>query len=137
MPRSVLPDKLMPRVAWSLAEPVPRSADDLIERLDAYAKSIKTKVNKRELRKVFPGEKLDVEYEYAVQHRTGDWDMLRAVARVKRRRTPLTFAEILFQLHKASHRHLKNQDHHYFEGLYLLEHPLRRGIPAYEVYLGS
>ena len=138
MPRRALPKKLMVRIAWSLAEPVPRSPKELIKRLDEYAKSIKMKVNKRELHKVFPGEKLDIQYDYGIQRRSGDWDMVTAVARVKRRRgKQLTYVDILFQLHKSSHRHLKRQDHRFFEGLYLLEHPLHRDVPAYDLFLGS
>ena len=135
--RNVAPDKMMPRVAWSFAEPAPASTDDLIKQLDAYASSIKRKVNKRELGRVFPGKQLDIQYNYGVQRPSGHWDTIHVVVRVKERGKPLTFAEILLQLHEASHQHLKNDDHRYFEGLYLLDRPFEKGVPAYEVYLGS
>jgi len=135
--RNVPPDRMMPRVAWSFAEQVPSSTDDLLKKLDAYAKSIKSKVNTRELQTVFPGKPLDVQYNYGVQRPSGRWDTIHVVVRIKERGKPLTYAEVLLQLHEASHRHLKNDDHHYFEGLYLLDKPFEKGVPAYEVYLGS
>jgi len=128
----------MPRLAWSFAEPIPASVEDLISRLDAYAKSIKRKLDKRELQKAFPGKRLDVEYEYRVRRSdSGPWETLKVVTRVEERGAPLTYADILLQLHQASHKHLKDEDRHYFEGLYLLERPFEAGVPAYEVYLGS
>jgi len=134
---NVPPDKILPQLAWSFKEPVPASVEDLLKQLDAYAKSIKETVNKRELQKVFPGKQLDIQYKYAVQLPTGQWDTLKVVVRVKERGKPLTYGEILLQLHQASHQHLKNEDHHYFEGLYRLSRPFEQGVPAYEVYLGS
>ena len=132
-----VPKTMMPRVAWSLAQPIPASAEDLINQLESYAKSIETELNKRELQRVFPGKQLDVQYKYGVQRPRGQWDTIQVVVRVKARGKRLTFAEILFQLHQAAHQHVKNDDHHFFEGLYLLERSFERGVPAYEVYLGS
>lgn len=132
------PSKLMPRVAWSFAEPVPASVEELTARLDAYAKSIKRRIDKRELQRVFPGKHLDVEYKYRVRHSdSGPWETVKVITRVEGRGAPLTYADILFQLHQASHKHLQDEDRHYFEGLYLLERPFETGVPAYEVYLGS
>jgi hypothetical protein len=132
------PDKLMPKVAWSFAEPVPASVVELMGQLDAYAKSIKRKVDRRELQGVFPVKRLDIEYKYHVRRSSsGPWETLKVVARVKEQGTPLTYADILLQLHKASHKHLKEEDRHYFESLYLLERSFEPGVPAYEVYLGS
>src|SRR5262245_6847215 len=118
-----VPDKILPQLAWSFKEPVPASVEDLIKQLDAYAKSIKETLNKRGLQRVFPGKQLDIQYKYATQRPTGQWDTLKVVVRVKERGKPLTYGEILLQLHQASHQHLKGEDHHYFEGLYRLSMP--------------
>ena len=51
----------------------------------------------------------------------------------------LTYAEILWQIHKAVYENLKDKNHKYFEGLELIDEDdeNEKGVPLYDMYLGS
>ena len=129
-----MPDTNLAKLAWSFAEPVPSSPQQLIARLEAYAGRLQRKVDQRELRRVFPGDKLDVIY---YDSRQPPWARTPKIARISGGGRHLTYAEIVFQLHNVLHEQVKDRDHHYFEGLHLMDNQRESGVPAYQLYLGS
>jgi len=128
---------LLPDTAWSFAQPIPASPELLIEAVEKYHASIKCPFDKGALTALSPLTKVDLEYDYAIQRSSGEWEHIPVVVRVGDGTRSLSYAEILWKLHSAAHEHLHDQDHHYFEGLAPKEKDINPGVPAYEVYLGS
>ena len=131
------PQSMLAELPWSLAEPLPRSAFELLEALKTYAERINAPFAPRELLKVFPDTRVDLRYEVAVPLPDGQVNRKHQVVRVSAEDRPLTYVEILFELHHAAQRDLARQAHHYFEGLFLLPEPYVVGVAAYEVFVGS
>lgn len=130
--------KILPRLAWSFSEPIPPSAEAFVVAAVVYAQEIDSDLDRNELLQVFPGTCLDIEYAFWIRStESGPWTEVRKVVRIKADDQPLTYAAIVLRLHQAAYADLAEQDHHYFEGLYLLSHTFDPGVPAYEVYLGS
>ena len=135
--KGMIPDRIMPKVAWSFAEPTPKSADELAEKIVHYGSAINRKVDRRELQRVFPGGKIDVIYQYFIVSPSGSPKPMERIVRIREPGKSLRFSQILFQLHKSLHDHAKNDDHKYFEGLYRSARTIEHGIPLYELHIGS
>jgi len=131
-----LPRKILPDLAWSFAEPPPTSLDAFLAELQGYGKSVNAPVTESELAMRFPLSAMDIEYKYSARSPTGAWVDVPAIVRV-RRLSPPTYAELLYELHAAAYDNLHDQDRSYFEGLWLIERESEKGIPVYELYLGS
>jgi len=132
----LLPRKILPDLAWSFTEPVPTSFNAFLGKLRAYAEHVNAPATESELGTRFPLSAVDIEYKYSVRSSSGVWDDVPVTVRV-RRSTPPTYAELLYELHAAAYDNLQEQDHCYFEGLWLVERENEKGIPVYELYLGS
>ena len=130
----MVPDSIPPKLAWSFSEPIPASPQQLVEQLDAYARMLDRTLDRSELDQVFPGDKLDVNYYDSWQFSL--WRTPKVI-RIAAMGEQLTYADILFRLHRRLHLELKDRDHRYFEGLYLLDRQHDPGVPVYEMYLGS
>jgi hypothetical protein len=133
----MIPDRIMPKVAWSFAEPTPKSADELAERIVQYGLAIKRRVDRRELQRAFPDGKLDVIYQYFTVGSGGSLKPMERVIRIRNTGKSLTFGQILFELQKSLHDYAKSDDHKYFEGLYRSTRTIEHGIPLYELHIGS
>jgi hypothetical protein len=131
-----LPRKILPDLAWSFKEPLPTNPSLFVAALRAYGESVKAPVVDSELQVRFPLASLDIEYTYARRSESGAWVDVPVTVRV-RRSSPPTYAELLFELHFSSAERLHEQDHSYFEGLWLLDKENEKGVPVYELYLGS
>jgi hypothetical protein len=131
------PDSMLAELPWSFAEPVPVSAVELLDALKCYAERIGAPISPRDLLKVFPGQNVDLRYEVATPLADGQIRRKHQVVRVTADGRPLTYVEILFELHRAAQRDLAHDAHHYFEGLFLLPDAYEVGVPAYDVFLGS
>lgn len=130
------PTDIFPQLLWSIAEPVPADLADFRESLIRYASDIEIEQDISDFDTAFPGNNLDIRYSYAVQKPSGSWDERYEVVQI-RSNAPLTYGEIVLQLHRAAHRHLVEQDHHYYEGLELITREYESGVPAYELITGS
>lgn len=135
--QSMFEKSVLDNMAWSFSEPVPSSPEELINAVDAYHKQINFPHSAASLNLPSSVLRLDAVYKYYVQRENCDWDEIPVTIRIDGRGKLLTYAEILWQLHVKAHEHLKDQDHHYFEGLHLLPNSYEIGVPAYEMYLGS
>lgn len=131
-----LPKKILPDLAWSFHEPLPQTPALLLAALRSYGEDIKVEVNNAELQDRFPLNALDIEYKYAERNSGGDWEDIPVTLRV-RRTAPPSYLELLFEIHLAAGEILKDQDHCFFEGLWLLDRQNEKGVPVYELYLGS
>jgi hypothetical protein len=131
-----LPHKILPDLAWSFAEPLPTTFNTFLAELQSYGKSVNAPVTASELATRFPLSAMDIEYKYSARSSTGAWVDVPAIVRV-RRPSPPTYAELLYELHAAAYDNLHDQDHSYFEGLGLIDKENEKGIPVYELYLGS
>lgn len=130
-------DLLLENVAWSFAEPVPASPQETVDAVAAYYAKIHYLHDANDLNLLTPLLVLDATYFYGVQRADGGWDSIPMVVRINGGGKPLSYADILWQLHSNAHVHLKSQDKHYFEGLSLLPTSRSEGVPSYAVYLGS
>jgi hypothetical protein len=128
---------LLRDICWSFAEPIPTSPANLIEAAEKYAFQIECQFDKRKLTTLSPFTMVDLEYKYSIQKPNGSWEYVAIVVSVGDGIHLLSYAEILWELHVAAHKHLENKDNHYFEGLIRKEKEINHGVPAYEVYLGS
>jgi hypothetical protein len=131
LPKSVLPD-----LAWSFKQPLPTSPAEFAAALRAYGKEVKVPVSEPELQTRFPLPSLDVTYTYAQRGESGAWTDVPVTVRIRRAEPP-TYTQLLYEVHFASAEKLKDQDHCFFEGLWLTELENERGVPVYELYLGS
>jgi hypothetical protein len=141
--QNMTPESLLENIAWSFAEPIPDSPSDLVSAVAAYHAEINYPFDKKALTMLSPLSRLDATYSYKVEipgktmWEDVQWKKIPVVVRIDGGGKRLTYADILWQLHKEAHKNLKDDDHHYFEGLFLLPQPLESGVPAYEVYIGS
>lgn len=130
------PELILPELRWSIAEPVPGDLQAFRSALVEYASEIEAEQDFSEFDLPFPGLAVDIQYTYGVQAPSGQWDHLTEIVRIRSDR-PLTQGELVLRLHQAAHRHLVDQDHHFFEGLELMPRSLEPGVPAYELVTGS
>jgi hypothetical protein len=132
------PESILPDLLWSFMQPVPASVPEFVKAAEAYASETGYALNSAELERRFPVDRVDVEYAYHVREaESGPWDERRKIVRVNADGHPLTYGKIIRDLHAAAYADLSDQDHHFFEGLFLLETEFEPGVPAYEVFLGS
>jgi hypothetical protein len=131
------PESMLAELPWSFAEPQPACAIELLDDLKAYAERIGAPISPRDLLKVFPDTRVDLRYDVARTLPDGQVSRKHQVVRVSAEGRPLTYVEILFELHRVAQRDLAHEPHHYFEGLFLLPDPYEVGVAAYEVFLGS
>ena len=130
------PQEILPDLAWSLAEPLQASPASLLEALQAYAAISGTRVDVAQLQTRFPSGSLDIHYSYTVRTASGASIDTTGAVRIRQTEAP-SYLDILFELHQAAQPYMRNQDHRYFEGLYLLPLQLEPGVPIYELQTGS
>ncbi|MCH8622277.1 hypothetical protein [Undibacterium sp. TS12] len=128
---------LMSNIAWSFSEPPPSSPELLVEAVGQYSKDIHFAFERHFLTDITPYRQLDIVYQYSVQQPDSNWLDVKAVVAIGDGSHQLSNAEILWSLHRQAYAHLKDEDHHYFEGLWALKNNIRPGVPAFEVDLGS
>ncbi|WP_103974118.1 hypothetical protein [Methylovulum psychrotolerans] len=134
---------MLETVAWSFKEPLPDSPAALIDAISVYYAEINAPepFDKALLASTSPFKHLAVRYKCWLpqtneQNQVLEWGMVEMTASIDGDGKWLTYADILWQLHKAVYPYLKNTDHHYFEGLELTgESP--EGATEYTVWLGS
>jgi hypothetical protein len=130
------PENILPDVAWSFRQALPENYSAFLFELNQYAKEIGAALREVELSSKLPFSFVDIRYEYGVQSPTGVWDDVVKILRL-RPSEAMTRGELLYEIHRACHAFLKDQDHCYYEGLWLLNEENEQGIPFYEMYLGS
>lgn len=131
MPRTMLRDLL-----WSFDEPAPASLPLFIEALQRYALAVRQPFDGKQLQARLPANAVDVRYEYSFEEPSGQWKDATATVRV-RAASPLSYAEILYQVHTDAAPRLQGNDHCYFEGFELSDQRLEAGVALYEMFLGS
>lgn len=132
-----LPPVILPNLLWSMSEPVPASPKEMVNALSTYAKELKGPVDITELETVFPWRTLDIQYSTWVRPSgVGEWTEVTRVIPIRFQHEP-TYAEIVFELHKAAHSQLREEDHHFFEGLEFLTSSAGKETPVYLLILGS
>jgi len=139
----VAPDLMLETVAWSFKEPLPDSPTALIAAVSVYHAEINEPepFDKTLLASTSPFKRLAVRYKCWLpqtneQNQVLEWGMVEMTASIDGGGKWLTYADILWQLHKAVYPYLQHNDHHYFEGLELTgESP--ESVTEYTVWLGS
>lgn len=131
MPHTILPD-----LAWSFSRDTPESIVEWEEALSAYEEDVGMPVERESLWLMLPVRALDVQYTYWVVGNNNERQPKSKVVSVRASRL-LSCSEILFEVHKASHAELEDQDHCFFEGLELLDEVFEKDVPAYKLLLGS
>ncbi|MBN8758320.1 MULTISPECIES: hypothetical protein [Variovorax] len=131
-----MPNTILRDLAWSFSRDTPESIAEWEEALSAYGEDIGMPVDREKLWLVLPVRALDVQYTYWVVGNNNEWQPKSRVVSVRASRL-LSCSEILFEVHKASHAELEDQDHRFFEGLELLDEVFEEGVPAYKMLLGS
>ncbi len=137
------PEALLADVAWSFSEDVPDSPADLVEKVSQYYLNVfKEKFDQSLLTEESPFYRLHVVYQYAEDRvKTGskevEWVDIEKKVTVDGNGKRLTYADILWQVHKAAYPDVNDQDHHYFEGFSLLKDEDEDGLPLYDTFLGS
>src|SRR3989338_3708892 len=136
MSNEMYPEWILPDLLWSIAEPVPSDINDFRAALIEYGSDIQAEQDFSEFDQLFLSPAVDIQYSYGVQTPSGEWEDVKEVVRVQSDRL-LSHGELVLRLHEAAHRHLVDQDHHYFEGLELMPESFENGVPAYELSTGS
>jgi hypothetical protein len=140
--KNMAPEFMLEYICWSFKEPIPNSLSDLIKAIAAYHKEIgEPPLDQKLFTSLSALNQFDISYTYArskpnLENGMIIWEDIPMIVRINGSKEYLTYADIFFQLHKAVHPYLKDQDHHYFEGLALLENS-KEVAPVYELYLGS
>ncbi|MDR3014265.1 MAG: hypothetical protein LBV56_02425 [Delftia acidovorans] len=130
------PEKLLTDLYWSFAEPLPGNAQLMEAALREYHEGIECGIDERQLQSRLPLSGLDIIFKYHQRSADGQWLELPAVVQIRRAIAPMP-AELLLELHFAVADLVSEQDHHFFEGLWLCEQQGSDGLPVYELYLGS
>ncbi|TAG81252.1 MAG: hypothetical protein EAZ24_04520 [Burkholderiales bacterium] len=130
------PERILPDTAWSFKEPAAESIAVFLAALREYGRQIGVKINEDELSAKMGIPSIDIEYEYGIQLPNGSWEDKTETVRLRPSQS-LTYGELLFEIHKVAREKLHDQDHCFFEGLWLTERYNEPGIPLYEMYLGS
>jgi hypothetical protein len=134
--RSPLPGQILLDLPWSFKEPVAATLAAFMSDVRNYCASINMPFNESEMSARLPVASVDVEYEYWVRRPSGEWGSTQEVIRIRPSRAP-TYGELLYAVHAAAHPRLSQQDHCFFEGFRLLEREHEKGVPAYELLVGS
>ena len=134
--RSPLPAQILSDLPWSFKEPVAETLAAFVSDVRNYCASIHVPFNESEISARLPVASLDVEYEFWVRRAAGEWGSTQAVIRIRRLHAP-TYAELLYAVHAEVHSRLCRQDHCFFEGFRLLGREREKGVPVYELLLGS
>ncbi|WP_156829854.1 hypothetical protein [Methylovulum miyakonense] len=137
------PDLMLESVAWSFKEPIPDSPSALTNAISVYYDEINIPkpFDKNLLTSTSPLERLDVTYIYALpkinkKNNLIEWEKVPMIVKIDGGGKFLTYADILWQLHKAVYTYLKNDDHHFFEGLEF-SGKNEEGVAEYEMWLGN
>ncbi len=135
---NILPEVLLDNIYWSFKEPVPNSPVNLVEAVSKYYLEVfKEHLDKTLLIEQSPFFKLNVTYTYSARKPTGEWQDIPMKIRIDGRGKRLSYADILWQIHKAVYENLKNRDHHYFEGLEIIQVEDENEVPLYKIWLGN
>jgi hypothetical protein len=132
-----LPESLLQDIYWSFAEPVPKTPDELVTAALDYADANEASSTATKLLEALPFRDCVVQYEYYVRAEPDDWQAKSDQVRIVSSGPALTGAELLWELHVACHATVGQQDHHFFEGLELIDASSGVEPPVYEVHLGS
>lgn len=135
-----IPEAILENMAWSFKEVVPPTPLELIKAVAKYNMEIKQLFDERDLTARAPFAYVDVVYDCfeVVPVKLSNEDKLVKIRKTIRvTGNTLTYADIFWQIHKGVHECLSRQDHHYFEGLFLIADPKNGRAPTYEMYLGS
>ncbi len=137
------PDLMLEFVAWSFKESIPDSPSALIDAISVYYVEINEPepFDKKLLALTSPLKRLDVGYTYFLpktneKNKLIEWERIPMIVRIDGKGKFLTYADILWQLHTAVYPYLKDEDHHYFEGLEF-SGKNKEGIAEYEMWLGN
>jgi hypothetical protein len=130
-----LPSSILRDLPWSFAEPQAESLPAFMSALREYCESIDVLFDEAQLQKPFPARALDVRYEYWVREPGGEWREIEAVVQIRKDGNP-SCAEVLYLVHRAVAANVAEQDHHFFEGLFLVKE-IDGDVPLYELRLGS
>ena len=131
-----MPHWILPDLAWSFSRDIPDCLAEWEEALVAYGDDVGIPAERDSLRLVLPVRALDVQYTDRIRGVNSEWQRTSQVVSVRASRL-LSCGEILYEVHKAVHAKLKDQDHSFFEGLKLLDGVFEQGVPAYTLLLGS
>lgn len=132
----VFPTSILPNLAWSFHHAAPGNVETFLAEIRQYCDGLNDAEAIALLQMHFPASALDIDYAYAVRGPNGEWDDVTETVRI-RRSSPPTYLDILFELQFAAERNLAEQDHCFFEGLWLQAKEYETGIPVYRLYLGS
>lgn len=136
-PNLGLPLHILADLPWSFTELAAADVGSFVEELRAYGDTIHVDVDERELQTRFPGTALNVKWAYWVREPSdGEWRQREAVVKIRCEERP-SYAQVLFSVHAAVHSVLSDQDHHFFEGLQLVQEAGDDDVPVYEMHLGS
>jgi hypothetical protein len=143
----LLPHSFLNSIEMSFADPVCKSSTEMVDDIAAFYADSPTPFNPDELTATSPFLLIDVAYQYRPwDFRTygDDWseildgpEFVQVIIRIDGKGEYLTYAEILWQVHRAAHQHLKEQDHKFFEGFEMLPARENDDTPIYRFRLGS
>ena len=134
---------LLRGIYWSFARETPASPDELISDAEDYHAGIHAPFRREDLTSKSPFKRMDVRYSFGTWVKDeemedgGYWTDKSLLIMLGDGEHRLTYAEILWAVHSMAFENLSDQDHHYFEGLKLLDTEYNPGVPAFEVVLGS
>lgn len=136
------PDEIMPIVTWRFNDTLPDSLDEFEKKLYKQNKIFQNQLPEGVLSEEVGLKRLYVKYNYTIQEGTesnGDliWKDLTAKILIESDNESLINSELLYKIHKKAVINLGDQDHSFFEGLYLLTDEFVGDVPTYEMYLGS
>lgn len=135
------PSELFKEVYWTFYEPVFGDQNTFRDHLKAYHKSIGYKgklppIQWEEICIDFP--KVVLQYVIFPDHEDGEISEPQILIEADNGKN-FKAKELLFKMHNALCEILKDEDHHFFEGLTFstIEDPDYEGVPVYFVDLGS
>ena len=147
------PDSLMENVAWDFSQWAPDSLDAFVAHVEAYNRDLNIDagvLTLQPLLDLFGFTLLShdtglchlfVRYSYGVAIEGSEGEEIQWIDVVEQieimSETPITYGEVLFQIHRHAKKHLAENDHRFFEGLYLVEESKGQPAPTYEIFLGS
>jgi hypothetical protein len=124
------PPSLLADVAWAFTGAAFASQADFDAELKAYQADIMGRASWDPSQRVLGAAKVLVQHEEELQDGVGGEAMLTAD-----NDSGFTAGELMFKIHNAFVEGLNDVDHHFFEGLELVD--VRLGVPVYVVSLGS
>jgi hypothetical protein len=134
----MFPKTMLENLDWCFKEPVPMSSEEFIKAVkNRYKEVFNEDFDATILTVLSSLTRLDIRYSYGVQRPDGYWDDIFVTFRVEVEGEFLSYANILWKIHKNAHNYLKDQDSCFFEGLYLADEEREAGIPLYDIFLGS